>query len=72
MSTFTAELKGVKGKSKSGHRGAQPRKSKEQKQAEKDSAEAAQAAIDASEDPIELPSREESKIKLKFNHQKEA
>jgi chromatin-remodeling ATPase INO80 len=72
MSTFAAEPEGAKGKSKGGRGGARLRKSKEQKQAEKDSAEAAQAAIDAGEDPMQLPPREEPKIKLKFNHQKEA
>ncbi|KAL5606866.1 uncharacterized protein BROUX77_004059 [Berkeleyomyces rouxiae] len=47
-----------KSKSRSGNR---LKKSKEQKQAEKDSAEAAQAAIDAGE---ELPSKEESKVRI--------
>jgi len=44
--------------------GARPRNSKEQKQAEKDSAEAVQAAIDAREEPPPLPpwSKEEPKF----------
>ncbi|CZT51771.1 related to DNA-dependent ATPase DOMINO B [Rhynchosporium secalis] len=67
MSTFTAADEPVKTKTKRG--GARLRKSKEQKQAEKDSAEAAQAAIDAGEELAPLPpNREEHppKIKLKF------
>ncbi|KAL2891892.1 putative DNA helicase INO80 [Ceratocystis lukuohia] len=47
-----------KSKSRAGNR---LKKSREQKQAEKDSAEAAQAALDAGE---ELPSREESKARI--------
>ncbi|TEA20879.1 Chromatin-remodeling ATPase INO80 [Colletotrichum sidae] len=65
MATFQASdmEPGTKPKGK-GRSGPRPKKSKEQKQAEKDSAEAAQAAIDAGE---ELPSKEESKIRIKFN-----
>ncbi|KAI1390629.1 uncharacterized protein F4822DRAFT_436437 [Hypoxylon trugodes] len=66
MSTFQAtDLEnGTKSKSK-GRSGNRPKKSKEQKQAEKDSAIAAQAAIDAGE---ELPTKEESnKIRIKVN-----
>ncbi|RKF56693.1 putative DNA helicase INO80 [Erysiphe neolycopersici] len=48
--------------------GARLRKSKEQKQAEKDSAEAAQAAIDARDESIQAVSiKEEPKIRLKIN-----
>ena len=49
--------------------GARPRKSKEQKQAEKDSAEAAQAAIDKGEDVVMTPSEEhkEPRIKIKLS-----
>lgn len=48
--------------------GARLRKSKEQKQAEKDSAVAAQAAIDAGEDlPMLASYREEPRIRLKIN-----
>lgn len=67
MSTFTAaDSDTPKAKPKRG--GARPRKSKEQKQAEKDSAEAAQAAIDAGEEPAPLPQvKEEPKIRLKIN-----
>ncbi|KAI1099036.1 SNF2 family N-terminal domain-containing protein [Jackrogersella minutella] len=66
MSTFQATdleagSKLAKGKGRSGNR---PKKSKEQKQAEKDSAIAAQAAIDAGE---ELPSKEETKIRIKLS-----
>ncbi|KAH6719705.1 putative DNA helicase INO80 [Leptodontidium sp. MPI-SDFR-AT-0119] len=70
MSTFTAADEPAKPKSKRG--GARLRKSKEQKQAEKDSAEAAQAAIDAGEELAPLPTiREEpTKIRIKF-HSKE-
>ncbi|KAI4859435.1 SNF2 family N-terminal domain-containing protein [Hypoxylon rubiginosum] len=66
MSTFQAtDLEtGSKSKGK-GRSGNRPKKSKEQKQAEKDSAIAAQAALDAGE---ELPSKEEiSKIRIKLN-----
>ncbi|EKD13015.1 Putative DNA helicase ino-80 [Drepanopeziza brunnea f. sp. 'multigermtubi' MB_m1] len=67
MSTFTAADPEAKPRSKRG--GARLRKSKEQKQAEKDSAEAAQAAIDAGEDPAPPPPhREEPKIRLKINN----
>ncbi|KAE8448468.1 putative DNA helicase ino80 [Mollisiaceae sp. DMI_Dod_QoI] len=68
MSTFTAvDAEPSKPKTKRG--GARLRKSKEQKQAEKDSAEAAQAAIDAGEEPPSLapPVKEEPKIRLKLN-----
>jgi DNA helicase INO80 len=67
MSTFTTvESDQPKPKSKRG--GARLRKSKEQKQAEKDSAEAAQAAIDAGEEPPPMPAgKEEPKIRLKLN-----
>jgi chromatin-remodeling ATPase INO80 len=64
MATFQAadmEPGARKGKGRGGPR---PKKSKEQKQAEKESAEAAQAAIDAGE---ELPSKEETKIRIKFS-----
>ncbi|KAI0835781.1 hypothetical protein F5Y06DRAFT_118777 [Hypoxylon sp. FL0890] len=65
MSTFQAtELEAAnkaKGKGRSGNR---PKKSKEQKQAEKDSAIAAQAALDAGE---ELPTKEETKIRIKLS-----
>lgn len=61
MGTSDAEPTSTK---KSKRSGTRPKKSKEQKQAEKDSAEAAQAAIDAGE---ELPSREETKIRIKLN-----
>ncbi|KAK3359468.1 INO80-like protein [Lasiosphaeria hispida] len=65
MTTFQAEsLEPGKGKGK-GRAGTRLKKSKEQKQAEKDSAEAAQAALDAGE---ELPSKEEtSKIRIKLS-----
>ncbi|KAF3064732.1 putative DNA helicase ino80 [Daldinia childiae] len=65
MSTFQAtDLEaGSKSKSK-GRSGNRPKKSKEQKQAEKDSAIAAQAALDAGE---ELPSKEETKIRIKLS-----
>ncbi|KAK0652809.1 INO80-like protein [Cercophora newfieldiana] len=68
MSTFqTDSLETGKGKGK-GRTGSRLKKSKEQKQAEKDSAEAAQAALDAGE---ELPSREEtSKIRIKLSKTK--
>ncbi len=57
MAAFQAEnMEPGKSKGKS-RAGARPKKSKEQKQAEKDSAEAAQAALDAGE---ELPTKEES------------
>ncbi|KAK8857164.1 SNF2 family N-terminal domain-containing protein [Apiospora arundinis] len=61
MGTSDAEPTSTK---KSKRSGTRPKKSKEQKQAEKDSAEAAQAAIDAGE---ELPSKEETKIRIKLN-----
>ncbi|KAK5660196.1 hypothetical protein OQA88_13666 [Cercophora sp. LCS_1] len=67
MSTFpTDSLETGKGKGK-GRTGTRLKKSKEQKQAEKDSAEAAQAALDAGE---ELPSKEETKIRIKFSKTK--
>ncbi|KAI0598908.1 SNF2 family N-terminal domain-containing protein [Biscogniauxia sp. FL1348] len=65
MSTFQAtdveSGSKTKGKGRSGNR---PKKSKEQKQAEKDAAVAAQAAIDAGE---ELPAKEETKIRIKLS-----
>lgn len=55
-------------KTKSKRGGTRPRKSKEQKQAEKDSAEAAQAAIDAGDESASLLSiKEEPKLRLKIN-----
>ncbi|KAK4138470.1 INO80-like protein [Trichocladium antarcticum] len=64
MATFQAEnMEPGKTKGK-GRAGGRLKKSKEQKQAEKDSAEAAQAALDAGE---ELPSREEtSKVRIRL------
>ena len=68
MSTFTANDPEPKPKTKRGGGGGRLRKSKEQKQAEKDSAEAAQAAIDAGEElPQMLPLKEEPKIRIKLN-----
>lgn len=62
MSSFLAsDAETPKAKSKS--KGARPKKSKEQKQAEKDSAEAAQAALDAGK---ELPGKEEGKVRIKI------
>lgn len=56
----------IKPKTKRG--GARLRKTKEQKQAEKDSAEAAQAAIDAGEElPLTIPIKEEPKLRLKIS-----
>ncbi|KAM0249343.1 hypothetical protein ACHAQJ_009104 [Trichoderma viride] len=52
---------------KKGRGGARPKKSKEQKQAEKDSAEAAQAALDAGE---ELPPKEEGRVRIKIKGSK--
>ncbi|KAI9746595.1 MAG: putative DNA helicase ino80 [Claussenomyces sp. TS43310] len=74
MTTFAAEPENPKAKGKgSGRGGARLRKSKEQKQAEKDSAEAAQAAIDAGEEPAQLPAHEPRiKIKLGLKESKEA
>ncbi|KAM0327606.1 hypothetical protein ACHAQA_005899 [Verticillium albo-atrum] len=68
MSTFQASdmEPGTKPKGK-GRGGPRPKKSKEQKQAEKDSAEAAQRALDAGE---ELPPKDESKIRIKLNKSK--
>jgi DNA helicase INO80 len=69
MATFQAEnMEPGKAKAK-GRGGPRPKKSKEQKQAEKESAEAAQAALDAGE---ELPSKEETKIRIKFSKSKSA
>ncbi|KAK4181541.1 putative DNA helicase ino-80 [Triangularia setosa] len=67
MATFQAEnMEPGKAKGK-GRAGGRLKKSKEQKQAEKDSAEAAQAALDAGK---ELPTKEEtSKIRLKITKQ---
>ena len=69
MSTFTANDPEPKPKPKRGGGGGRLRKSKEQKQAEKDSAEAAQAAIDAGEEPpqLSLLKEESSKIRIKLN-----
>ena len=69
MSTFAANDPEPKPKTKRGGGGGRLRKSKEQKQAEKDSAEAAQAAIDAGEEPPQLPSLKEepAKIRIKLN-----
>ncbi|KAI0999262.1 Chromatin-remodeling ATPase [Podosphaera aphanis] len=66
ISTFAASEETPKPKTKRG--GARLRKSKEQKLAEKDSAVAAQAAIDAGEElpPISVK-KEEPKIRLKIN-----
>lgn len=66
MSTFQAnDMEPGKGSKKGGKASSRPKKSKEQKQAEKDNAIAAQAAIDAGQEP---PSKEEtSKIRIKLN-----
>ncbi|KAI1138486.1 hypothetical protein F5Y05DRAFT_41214 [Hypoxylon sp. FL0543] len=65
MSTFQATELEASNKAKAkGRSGNRPKKSKEQKQAEKDSAIAAQAALDAGE---ELPSKEETKIRIKLS-----
>lgn len=71
MSTFQAnEMEPGKGGKKGGKAGSRPKKSKEQKQAEKESAIAAQAAIDAGQEP---PSKEESnKIRIKLNKKDKA
>ncbi|KAK1756976.1 putative DNA helicase ino80 [Echria macrotheca] len=67
MSTFHSDgLESGRGRGK-GRTGTRLKKSKEQKQAEKDSAEAAQAALDAGE---ELPSKEEHKIRIKLSKNK--
>ncbi|KAJ4193213.1 putative DNA helicase ino80 [Fusarium falciforme] len=50
-----------------GRGGPRLKKSKEQKQAEKDSAEAAQAALDAGE---ELPTKEENRVRIKIKKSK--
>jgi DNA helicase INO80 len=70
MATFSAEnMEPGKSKAK-GRAGGRLKKSKEQKQAEKDAAEAAQAALDAGE---ELPSLEQTaKIRIKFSKSKAA
>jgi DNA helicase INO80 len=70
MATFSAEnMEPGKAKGK-GRAGGRLKKSKEQKQAEKDAAEAAQAALDAGE---ELPSMEQTaKIRIKFSKSKAA
>ncbi|KAG0652053.1 Chromatin-remodeling ATPase INO80 [Hyphodiscus hymeniophilus] len=72
MLSFTASDE-PKPKTKRGGGGGRLRKSKEQKQAEKDSAEAAQAAIDAGEELPQLPTMKEesSKIRIKL-HTKES
>ncbi|CCD54345.1 similar to SNF2 family helicase/ATPase (Ino80) [Botrytis cinerea T4] len=61
MSTFTAVDPDSTKKPKRG--GARPRKSKEQKQAEKDSAAAAQEAIDKGESPALMPIRDATEFK---------
>ncbi|QSZ30479.1 hypothetical protein DSL72_000033 [Monilinia vaccinii-corymbosi] len=61
MSKFTAVDPDPTKKPKRG--GARPRKSKEQKQAEKDSAAAAQDAIDKGESPALMPVREAAEFK---------
>ncbi|KAA8567523.1 hypothetical protein EYC84_007999 [Monilinia fructicola] len=61
MSTFTAVDPDSTKKPKRG--GARPRKSKEQKQAEKDSAAAAQEAIDKGESPALMPVRDAAEFK---------
>ncbi|KAJ4404104.1 putative DNA helicase ino80 [Neurospora sp. IMI 360204] len=68
MATFQAEnMEPGKTKGK-GRAGTRPKKSKEQKQAEKDAAEAAQAALDAG---LELPPKEETnKIRIKLTKTK--
>ncbi|KAI0536132.1 SNF2 family N-terminal domain-containing protein [Xylaria digitata] len=69
MSSFHATDQESNGKTKTkGRSGTRPKKSKEQKQAEKDAAEAAQAALDAGE---ELPAREETKIRIKLSKAKD-
>jgi chromatin-remodeling ATPase INO80 len=66
MSTFTAVDAEPPKKSKGDD--TRLRKSKEQKQAEKDAAEAAQAGIDAGEEPPPLPPvKEEPKSRIKLN-----
>ncbi|KAH7309575.1 SNF2 family N-terminal domain-containing protein [Stachybotrys elegans] len=67
-SSFVAsDVETPKAKTK-GRGGSRPKKSKEQKQAEKDSAEAAQAALDAGE---ELPTKEETKVRIKIKKSKD-
>ncbi|KAI1814924.1 SNF2 family N-terminal domain-containing protein [Poronia punctata] len=69
MSSFQTTDQESNGKTKSkGRSGTRPKKSKEQKQAEKDAAEAAQAALDAGE---ELPPKEETKIRIKLSKSKD-
>ncbi|KAI1171924.1 SNF2 family N-terminal domain-containing protein [Nemania sp. FL0916] len=69
MSSFHATDQESNGKVKiKGKSGTRPKKSKEQKQAEKDAAEAAQAALDAGE---ELPAKEETKIRIKLSKAKD-
>ncbi|KAI1121710.1 SNF2 family N-terminal domain-containing protein [Nemania abortiva] len=69
MSSFHATDQESNGKTKTkGRAGTRPKKSKEQKQAEKDAAEAAQAALDAGE---ELPAKEETKIRIKLSKAKD-
>ncbi|TVY34135.1 putative DNA helicase [Lachnellula subtilissima] len=72
MSTFTAVDPDPAPKQKSKRGGARLRKSKEQKQAEKDSAEAAQAAIDAGEDPPPPPPIKEEAPKIRLKLSKES
>lgn len=60
-SILTSDTESGKVKGKRG--GSRPKKSKEQKQAEKDSAEAAQAALDAGEEP---PTKDEGRVRIKI------
>lgn len=70
MATFQANDMEPNGKTKKARTGSRPKKSKEQKQAEKDNAIAAQAAIDAGQEP---PSKEETKqIRIKLNKKDKA
>lgn len=66
LSTFAASEDTPKLKTKRG--GARYRKSKEQKQVEKDSVESSQAAIDAGDEPVSVVSvKEEPKLRLKIS-----
>ena len=73
MSSFQASDVESGGKAKKARSGNRPKKSKEQKQAEKDSAEAAQAALDAGEDLPTLAPREETTkaVRIKIKKTKE-
>ncbi|KAG9247624.1 SNF2 family helicase/ATPase-like protein [Calycina marina] len=66
LSAFAADPE-PKVKSKKGTGNGRLRKSKEQKQAEKDSAIAAQAAIDAGEELAEPINSHEPRLRIKFN-----